>query len=52
MVSLFGACEAPSAEATTRNTYKLTGGDGLQQADRKKLVDKLCDTLNVRFEDT
>ena len=36
----------------TRNTYKLTGGDGLQQAGRKKLVDKLYDALNVRFEVT
>ena len=30
----------------------MTVGGGLQQADRKKLVYKLCDALNVRFEDT
>ena len=30
----------------------LTSSDELTEADRKKLVDALCEALEVRFEDT
>ena len=41
-----------SAGTATRNTYKLTGGNGLQQNDRKNIIDSLCAALQVQFEDT
>ena len=47
----FEACHAPSAGVTTQNTYQLTGGNGLQEADQK-IVNNLCAALEVRFEDT
>ena len=36
----------------TRNTYKLTGGNGLEEADRKKILESLCEAMAVRFKDT
>ena len=51
-ISQFEECSAPSAGTTTRNTYRLTGGDGLPQGERAKFTNRLCDALNVRFEDT
>lgn len=47
----FETCTAP-AGTLTRNTYKLTGGDGFQATDRKKIIDSLCAALDVHFEDT
>lgn len=48
----FETCAAPSAGPSTRNTYKLTVGDGIKETDRKKILDALCQALSVRFEDT
>ena len=48
----FAAYQAPSAGTTTRNTYKMTGGSGLYDTDRKVLIDLLCSNLSTRFEDT
>ena len=48
----FETCAAPSAGPSTRNTYKLTMGDGIKDTDRKKILDALCQALSVRFEDT
>ena len=51
-LSQYETCSAPSAGAVTRNTYKLTGGNGLEEADRKKILESLCEALAVRFKDT
>ena len=47
----FEICKAPCA-GTTRDTYKLTGGQQLSTAEQKKLIDMLCSNLERRFEDT
>lgn len=48
----FETCQAPSAGAETRNTYKMTGGTGLHDTDRMALIDLMCSSLNKRFEDS
>ena len=40
---------APSAGTATRNTYKLTGSDGLTESERKNIVDALCEALEVQW---
>ena len=37
---------------TTREIYKLTGGNGELTVERQKLITKLCENLEVHFEDT
>ena len=51
-IGQFEECNAPSAGATTRNTYKLIGGDNLPQGERMRFINQLCDALNIRFQDT
>ena len=51
-IGQFEECTAPSAGATTRSTYKLTGGNSLPQGERMRFISQLCDALNVRFQDT
>ena len=51
-LSQYETCSAPSAGAVTRNTYKLTSGNRLEEADRKKILESLCEALAVRFKDT
>ena len=48
----FATCQAPSAGTTTGNTYKMTGGSGLHNTDRKVLIDLFCSNLSTCFEDT
>ena len=48
----FETCNAPSDGTTTRNTYSLTIGNGSIDNDRSKLVDLLCNKIQVRFQDT
>ena len=43
---------APSAGATTRQTYTLTSGSGLLTNERKVLIKALCASLEDRFDDT
>ena len=40
------------AGTTTRQTFKVTYGDGLLPSDRKKIVHLLCEVLQTRFEDS
>ena len=47
----FATCQTPSAGTTTRNTYKMTGGSGLHDTDRKVLIELLCSNLSTHFED-
>ena len=42
---------APSAGATTRQTYNLTTGTGLLVEERKALVNALCTALQNCFDD-
>ena len=43
---------APSAGATTRQTYTLTSGSGLLTNERKVLMKALCTSLEDHFDDT
>ena len=48
----FETSSAPSAGATTRQTYKLTCGSGILATERNVLVEALCTALERRFDDT
>ena len=48
----FETSEAPSAGTTTRNVYGLIGAKEVPQRERIRFINRLCDALNVRFEDT
>ena len=50
-LSQFETSPAPTTGTFTRNSYKLVGGDGLSEADRKKIINKLSEVLSVRFQD-
>ena len=48
----FETCNAPADGTTTRNTYSLTTGDGEINNDRLRLIDLLCNKIQIRFQDT
>ena len=48
----FETSSAPSAGATTRQTYTLTCGSGILATERNVLVEALCTALEQRFDDT
>ena len=48
----FEISSAPSAGATTRQTFKLTCGGGILATERNVLVEALCTALEHRFDDT
>ena len=48
----FETSSAPSAGATTRQTYTLTCGSGILARERNVLVEALCTALERHFDDT
>ena len=48
----FETSTAPSAGATTRQTYTSTCGSGILATERNVLVEALCTALERRFDDT
>ena len=48
----FETSSAPSAGATTRQTYTLTCGSGILATERNVLVEALCTALECHFDDT
>ena len=48
----FETFSAPSAGATTRQTYTLTCGSGILATERNVLVEALCTALECCFDDT
>ena len=48
----FETYSAPSAGATTRQTYTLKYGSGILATERNVLVEALCTALECRFDDT
>ena len=51
-LSNYEIIEGLVAGPTTREIYKLTGGNGELTVERQKLITKLCENLEVCFEDT